>query len=127
MNALGDASTHRIVMGFLAVLAADTQDQFAWLGGTHLATEAFVEEVEFACAVSDGLAERGVLEPGHLPTLRAIGRRVGEIDPDRHADPLADALATDPAWDDVRRLARQLLVAELGDWRQPLPRRARDI
>ncbi|MFB7501210.1 hypothetical protein ACFC09_42185 [Streptomyces sp. NPDC056161] len=38
-------------------------------------------------------------------------------------DGLAPARTTDAGWGQVRTLARRILVARLGDWRQPLPHR----
>ncbi|MGW2090181.1 hypothetical protein [Streptomyces sp. NPDC001880] len=122
MNHLGDAHLHTWTLRFMALLAADTQDQFAWLGERELETKDVVEEVELLCRVSEGLAERGAFEPRDLRNLRAIGRRLGEIDATCRIGLWANALATDPTWDDARSLARQFLLTRLGDWRQPLPR-----
>ena len=107
---------------FLTLLAADLPDQLAWLGERRLETETAVGDVEFTCRIAEGLTERGAFEPAKLRDLQAIGRRVGEIDAGSHTVQWAEALATDPAWDDVRTLARRFLVTLLGDWRQPLPR-----
>ncbi|MFH8569162.1 hypothetical protein [Streptomyces sp. NPDC017993] len=125
MNHLGDANLHTWTLRFMALLAADTQDQLAWLGERELRTKDVVEEVELLCSVSEGLAERGAFEPKDLRGLRAIGRRLGEIDAVCRVGLWANALATDPAWDDIRSLARQFLLTRLGDWRQPLPRPVR--
>ncbi|WP_406274153.1 hypothetical protein OH779_38685 [Actinacidiphila glaucinigra] len=125
MNALGDAHLRSWTLRFMALLAADTEDQLAWLGERELETESVVEEAELLCRVSEGLTERGVFEPGNLRDLQAIGRRLGEIDAACRAEDWANALATDPAWDEIRALARRLLLTTLGDWRQPVPRPAR--
>ncbi|MEU9378473.1 hypothetical protein AB0D94_32595 [Streptomyces sp. NPDC048255] len=122
MNYLGDTSLRTWVLRFMALLAADTPDQLAWLGERELETKDVVEEVELLCRVSEGLAERGVFEPADLQGLRAVGRRLGEIDATCRVGLWHDALATDPAWDDIRSLARQFLLTRMGDWRQPLPR-----
>ncbi|MDQ0596704.1 hypothetical protein QF037_001049 [Streptomyces canus] len=110
----------------MTLLAADTQDQLAWMGERELETEDIVEEVELLCRVSEGLAERGVFEPQELLDLRAVGRRLGKIDATCRTGLWADALgtdaATDPAWGEIRLLARQFLLTALGDWRQPMPR-----
>ncbi|WP_159403798.1 hypothetical protein [Streptomyces sp. NRRL S-646] len=103
---------------------ADAQDQLAWLGEREVETEFVVEEVELLCRASEGLAERGVFEPTNLHDLQVIGRRLGGIDASCRAELWAKALATDPAWDEVRPLARRFLLVTLGDWRQPLPRPA---
>ncbi|MEU9498109.1 hypothetical protein [Streptomyces sp. NPDC048196] len=125
MNDLGDAHLRTLTLRFMALLAADVQDQLAWLGERELETESVVEEGELLCRVCEGLTESGVFEPRNLRDLQAIGRRLGEIGPARRAGLWANALATDPAWDDMRPVARRFLRTTLGDWRQPLPRLAR--
>ncbi|MFJ5998750.1 hypothetical protein [Streptomyces sp. NPDC092370] len=69
--------------------------------------------------------QHGAFEPEDLRRLRAIDRRLGEIDAVCRVGLWANALATDPAWDDIRALARHFLLTALGDWRQPLPRPVR--
>ncbi|MFE3884889.1 hypothetical protein ACFXPQ_18600 [Streptomyces lydicus] len=123
MNHLGDANLRTWTLRYTALLAADTQDQLAWLDGRELETKDVVEEMELLCRVSEGLAERGAFEAEDLRGLRAIGRRLGEIDATCRVGLWDDALATDSAWDDIRSLARQFLLTRLGDWRQPLPPR----
>ncbi|MFE1347786.1 hypothetical protein [Streptomyces sp. NPDC058757] len=125
MNALGDARLRTWTLRFMALLAADAQNQLAWLGERELETEDVVEEAELLCRVSEGLAERGAFGPSDLFHLRAVGRRLGEIDAACRVGPWAHALATDPAWDDIRSLARPLLLTRPDGWRQPLPRPAR--
>lgn len=107
----------------MTLLAADTQNQLAWLGERELETEteSVVEEAELLCRISEELAERGVFEPEELCGLQTIGRRLGEIDAACRTGLWTNALATDPAWDEIRSLARQFLLTALGDWRQPLP------
>lgn len=122
MNHLGDAHLRTWTLRFMALLAADTLDQLAWLGGREVETKDVVEEVELLCRIAEGLAERRALEPEDLRGLRAIGSRLGEIDPVCRVGLWAHALATDQAWDDIRPLARHFLLTALGDWRQPLPR-----
>ncbi|MEV6954214.1 hypothetical protein [Streptomyces sp. NPDC051183] len=122
MNHLGDVHLRTWTLYFMALLAADTQDQLAWLGDRELETKDVVEEVELLCRVSEGLTESGAFEPEDLRGLRAIGRRLGEIDATCRVGFWDNALATDPAWDDIRFLARRFLLTRLGDWRQPLPR-----
>lgn len=125
MNHLGDAHLRTWTLRWMALLAADAQDQHAWLGEREVATESVVEEVELLCRISEGLADRGVFEAKNRRDLEAIRRRLGEIDAACRAELWGHALATDPAWDEVRPLARRFLLATLGDWRQPLPRPVR--
>ncbi|MER5207525.1 hypothetical protein [Streptomyces sp. NPDC002825] len=121
MNECGDARVRYGTLRWMALLAADSRDQLSWLRERELDTEPVVEEVELFCRLCEGFAERGVLEPEQLRKLQAVGRRLGAIDATRRVGRWADALVTDPAWDDIRRLARRFLVSTLGDWRQPLP------
>ncbi|MDW4903029.1 hypothetical protein RB625_31935 [Streptomyces californicus] len=125
MNNLGDAHLRTWMLRWTALLAADSLDQLAWLGERELETKDVVEEVELLCRVSEELTERGAFEPKDLRDLRAIGGRLGKLDATCRLGPWANALTTDPAWGDVRSLARQFLITSLGDWRQPLPRPVR--
>ncbi|MBQ0976250.1 hypothetical protein KBZ00_34940 [Streptomyces sp. RK31] len=122
MNHLGDANLRTWTMRFMALLAADTKDQLAWLGERELETKDVVEELELLCRVSEGLTERGVFDPEDLHHLRVIGHRLGEIDAGCRVGLWHNALVADPAWDDIRSFARRFLLNRLGDWRQPLPR-----
>ncbi|GAA2454652.1 hypothetical protein GCM10010388_50820 [Streptomyces mauvecolor] len=122
MNHLGDMHMRTWTLRWMALLAADPQDQLAWLGEHELKTESVVEEVELLCRISEGLTERGVFEPKNLRDLQAIAHCLGEIDAACRSGLWGSALATDPAWDGMRTLARRLLLTALGDWRQPLPR-----
>lgn len=125
VNHLGDTNLRTWTLRFMALLAADVQNQIAWLGERELGTADVVEEAELLCRVSEGLSERGVFEPADLCGLRAIGHRLGEIDTACRVGLWANSLTTEPAWDDIRSLTRQFLLTKLGDWRQPLPRPAR--
>ncbi|GAA0290450.1 hypothetical protein GCM10010302_31250 [Streptomyces polychromogenes] len=125
MNQLGDVRLHTWTLRLMALMAAETQDQLAWLGERELETKDVVEEVELLCRASEGLAERGAFEPEDLRNLRAIGRRLGEIDSTGRVGLWNNALDTDSVWGDVRLLARRFLVTSLGDWHQPLPRPVR--
>ncbi|MFG3122047.1 hypothetical protein ACGFYO_08600 [Streptomyces sp. NPDC048201] len=124
MNRIGDTNLRTWTLRFMALLAADAQDQIAWLGRRELRTKDVVEEAELLCRVSEGLAERGVFEPADLRGLRAISRRLGEIDTAR-VGLWANSLTTEPAWDDIRSLTRQFLLTKPNDWCHPLPRAAR--
>ncbi|MFE7619854.1 hypothetical protein [Streptomyces sp. NPDC057496] len=122
MNHLGEVHLRTWTLRFMALLAAEARDQLAWLGERELETKDVVEEVELLCRVSEELAERGAFEPEDMRNLRAIGWRLDEIDATCRVGLWDNALTTDPAWDDIRSLARQFLLTRLGDWRQPLPR-----
>ncbi|MFG2994352.1 hypothetical protein ACGFZK_34495 [Streptomyces sp. NPDC048257] len=81
------------------------------------------EDVDFVLHLAEGMAERGSLEPQALQDLGAIGRIIGEMDVRGRAGLWADTLTADEAWSEVRTLARRILVARPGTWRQPLPSR----
>ncbi|WP_329259462.1 hypothetical protein OG223_39465 [Streptomyces sp. NBC_01478] len=113
----------RWIAPLLAFLAADTPDQQAWAREHDVRSVAVAEEIEFSLHLAEGMAERGTLEPETLRDLRAVGRLLDEMDLDFRPGRWADALGADATWDEVRTLARRILVARQGDWRQPLPRR----
>ncbi|WP_328949661.1 hypothetical protein OG778_17590 [Streptomyces sp. NBC_00184] len=122
MNHLGEVHLRTWTLRFMALLAAEARDQLVWLGERELETKDVVEEVELLCRVSEELAELRAFEPEDMRNLRAIGQRLGEIDATCRVGLWGNALATDPAWDDIRSLARRFLLARSGDWHQPLPR-----
>ncbi|MGV9270697.1 hypothetical protein ACWDRR_39365 [Kitasatospora sp. NPDC003701] len=107
----------------LAVLAADPSDQLAWAGEHQVRTAAVAEDVEFVLQLAEGMTERGTLETDALQDLRTIDRLFRELDARSRTGQWADALAADVIWSEVRTAARRILVARLGDWRLPLPRR----
>ncbi|WP_030805397.1 hypothetical protein [Streptomyces sp. NRRL F-2799] len=121
MNDLCDAHMRTWALRFMTLLAADPPDQLTWLGRQAVETDSVVEEVLLLCRIWEGLVERGVGETGTVTDAQAIGRRLGEISDAPHTGLWADELAVEPVWGEVRSLARQFLLAELGDWRQPLP------
>lgn len=87
-----------------------------------MATEDVVEEREALCRMAEGLTERGAFTPGELHGLRAVGRHFADIGAPSRAGLRGNALHADAGWDDLRLLARHVLVTTPGDWRQPLPR-----
>ncbi|MFD4543052.1 hypothetical protein [Streptomyces bauhiniae] len=121
MNDLGDAHMRSWALRFLTLLAADLDDQLAWLGAQAVGADSAVGEALLLCRIWEGLVERGVGEPGTLREVEAIGRRLDEVENTPHTGLWADELAVEPVWDDIRARARQFLLTELGDWRQPLP------
>ncbi|MFC0600398.1 hypothetical protein [Streptomyces palmae] len=123
MNDLGDANLRTRMLDWTALLAADAPDQLAWLGEREVDTEDVIDEVELFCRVAEELTERGAFEPGSLRELQDISRRLGQLDAACRAGLWADALATDPAWEDIRALARRFLLGTLGDGPWPLPPR----
>ncbi|MFE3127166.1 hypothetical protein ACFXHD_27500 [Streptomyces hydrogenans] len=122
MNDLGETHLRTWTLRMMALLAADSLDQLAWMGERELETKDLVEEAELLCRVFEAHAEHEALEPEDLRNLRAIGRRLGKVDATCRVGLWENALTADPAWDDIRSLTRRFLHTMLGDWRQPLPR-----
>ncbi|MFD3465186.1 hypothetical protein ACFWWM_02215 [Streptomyces sp. NPDC058682] len=113
----------RWIARLLAVLAANAPDQLAWAGEHGVKSAALAEDVDFVLHLAQGMQERGTLAAEALRDLRAIGRLLAEADIRGRAGPWAGSLTAEPAWSEVRTLARQVLVAREGDWRRPLPHR----
>jgi len=113
----------RWIAPLLAFLAADASDQQAWARKHDVRSVAVAEEVEFSLHLAEGMTDRGTFAPEALRDFRAVGRILGEMDLSRRSDRWADALTAGAGWDEVRALARRMLVAELGEWNLPLPRR----
>jgi hypothetical protein len=55
--------------------------------------------------------------------LAWAGEHQVQMDVRGRAGRWADALTADATWGEVRTLARRILVARLGEWQLPLPRR----
>ncbi|MFJ5711490.1 hypothetical protein [Streptomyces sp. NPDC093105] len=121
MNLLNDERLRTWTLRWMALLAADPEDQSAWLTGRDLDTASVVEEVELVCRISEGLAERGVLAPEDTRDLQELGRRLAELTAADRAGLWAESLVTDRTWTEVRALARRILRRTTGDWRRPLP------
>jgi hypothetical protein len=113
----------RWIARLLAVLAADPAEQLAWAGEHQVRTAAVANDVEFILHLAEGMVERGTFEPEALLDLKTIERLFDEMDASSRAGRWADALAADVIWSEVRAVARQILIARLGEWRLPLPRR----
>ncbi|RPE37267.1 hypothetical protein EDD90_0081 [Streptomyces sp. Ag109_O5-1] len=123
MNVDDNDYWERWIARLLAVLAADPSDQLTWASEHRARTAAVADDVEFILHLAEGIAERGTLEPEVLQGLREIDRFIGEMDVRGRPGWWADALTADMTWSEVRTLARRILVARLGEWRLPLPRR----
>ncbi|MBD0695447.1 hypothetical protein [Streptomyces sp. CBMA123] len=113
----------RWIAPLLAFLAADTPDQITWSGKHRVRAAAVAEEIEFSLHLAEGMSDRGTLEPAALQDLRTIGRLCGEVAHRGHVGRWEDAVHVDPAWDEIRALARRILIDRLGTWSRPLPSR----
>lgn len=79
-------------------------------------------DFDHAFSMAGRLVEEGHLTHQVLPDLREIDEIFGEMSGGEHAGRwTVDALSSDEGWIRARRLARQVLVAEVGGWDRPLP------
>ncbi|WP_405766564.1 hypothetical protein OG539_15285 [Actinacidiphila glaucinigra] len=113
----------RWIARLLAILAADPTDQLTWSNEHQVRTAALADDVEFILHLAEGMAERGTLQREALQDLKTIHRFFDDMDVHGRAGLWADAVTADATWDEVRTLARRILVAQLGEWCLPLPRR----
>ena len=109
-------------MEALTVLAADAQTQVPWLVRHAVMTDEIALDFDHSFRMAETLVAEGQLARGVMADLQEIdvilsGMSGGE----NAAQWTRDALSTDEGWTLARRLARRVLVAELGDWQQPLP------
>ncbi|MEU4094811.1 hypothetical protein [Streptomyces sp. NPDC026673] len=112
----------RLLLESLTVLAADAQAQVAWLAKHDVVTDEIALDFDHAFRMAEALVEEGRLGRGVLPDLREIDAVLSEMSGAGNADRwMRDALSVDEGWIQARRLARRVLVAELGEWQQPLP------
>ncbi|MGP4052765.1 hypothetical protein [Streptomyces sp. 2A115] len=112
----------RLLLESLTVLAADAQTQVAWLAKHGVLTDEIALDVDHACGMAEALVEEGQLDRVALPDLREINAVLSEMSGAKNTDRWSrDALFADEGWGRARRAARRVLVAELGEWQQPLP------
>ncbi|MFE8015853.1 hypothetical protein ACFU3O_24290 [Streptomyces antibioticus] len=112
----------RLLMDALTVLAADAQAQVGWLVRHAVMTDEIALDFDHAFRVAEGLAEEGQLARAVLADLREIDVILSGMSGGENADRWTkEALSMDEGWALVRRLARRVLVAELGKWQACLP------
>ncbi|MEU8773463.1 hypothetical protein [Streptomyces sp. NPDC048606] len=116
MNRLDVSLEYDRTLVWMGLLATEAHDQIAWLGEREVDTKELIEEVELYCRACIRVGEAEVPEPEGWHHLRAVNRRLGEIDAAHRVGPWHAALTTDPAWNDIRSLAQRFLVTRLGDW-----------
>ncbi|MFI6107500.1 hypothetical protein [Streptomyces sp. NPDC051310] len=106
----------------LAVLAADAPSQVAWLTKHDVVTDEIALDFDHALGMAEALVDEGHLNSGVLPDLRENDAVLSEMSGAENADRgTKGALSGDEGWAQTRRLARRVLVAELGEWQQLLP------
>ncbi|MEV0528767.1 hypothetical protein AB0I66_35640 [Streptomyces sp. NPDC050439] len=118
-----DASfRRRLLIDSLTMLAADAQTQADWLDKHGVATDEITLDFDHAFRMAEALVEEGRLSGEVMADLREIDVVLSGMYEGDDADLWArGVLSTDNGWAQARELARRVLVAELGEWQQPLP------
>ncbi|MEV5177937.1 hypothetical protein AB0L10_44670 [Streptomyces flaveolus] len=110
------------LMAALTVLAADAQVQVSWLVKHAVMTDEIALDFDHAFRMAEALVAEGELARGVMSHLQEIDVVLSKMSGGGNADRWTrDALSTDEGWALARRLARRVLVAELGEWQQPVP------
>lgn len=87
-----------------------------------MVTEEIALDFDHAFRMAERLVEEDQVGPDVLPDLREIDLIFCEMSGAENAGRWAwAALSTDEGWAQARQLARQVLLAELGEWNLPLP------
>lgn len=122
MESPGPSFRRRLLIESLTVLAAEASVQVAWLDQHGVLADEIVLDFDDAFRLAGRLVEEGLLGGEVLPELRAVGVIFHEMSSQEDVGRWAkDALSTDEGWQQVRRLAQEVLVAELGEWSLPMP------
>ncbi|MEV4870395.1 hypothetical protein [Streptomyces syringium] len=112
----------RLLIESLTVVAAEASVQVTWLDRHGVLADEIGLDFDDAFRMAGRLAEEGLLGREVLPDIRAIGaifhEMSGQDDVRRWTK---NALSTDEGRQQARRLARKILVAELGEWSLPMP------
>ncbi|MEU1465278.1 hypothetical protein ABZ467_32345 [Streptomyces sp. NPDC005727] len=113
----------RLLIESLTMLAADAQAQVAWLNKHGVMTDEIALDFDHAFRMAEALVAEGQLTGEVTADLREIDVILSGMSDDGKAERWTrDALSTDAGWAQARRLARRVLVAELGECQQPLPK-----
>ncbi|WP_240958566.1 hypothetical protein [Streptomyces barkulensis] len=106
----------------LTVLAADAQTQAAWLAKCGVMTDEIALDFDHAFGMAGSLMLAGCLTRRVVAGLQEVDATLNAMSSEGNADRWTrDALSTDEGWALARRLARQVLVVEVGEWQRPLP------
>ncbi|MEU1201642.1 hypothetical protein ABZ446_36260 [Streptomyces sp. NPDC005813] len=112
----------RLLVESLTVLSADAQTQVAWLDKHGVMTDEIALDFDHAFRVAGALLSQGQLTGDVMAVLQEIDVVLSGMSDDGDADRWTrGALSSDEGWARARQLARRILVAEQGEWRQPLP------
>ncbi|MFF5161291.1 hypothetical protein ACFY3N_34725 [Streptomyces sp. NPDC000348] len=122
MESADPSFRRRLLMEALTVLAADAQVQVSWLVRHAVMADGIALDFDHAFRMAEALVAEGQLARGVMADLQEIDVVLSGMSGDGNADGwTGDALSTDGGWALARRLARRVLVAELGEWQQLLP------
>ncbi|WP_246096191.1 hypothetical protein [Streptomyces botrytidirepellens] len=112
----------RLLIESLTVLAADAEAQVAWLVRHAVMTDEIALDFDHAFRMAWSLVEEGQVDRGVMADLQELDAIISGMSGGDNADRWTrHALSTDEGWALARRLARRVLVEELGEWQQPLP------
>lgn len=93
-----------------------------WLDEHGVATDEIALDFDHAFRMAEALVEEGLLIGEVMTDLHEFDVVLSGMYDDENADRWTrGALSTDNGWAQARQLARRVLVAELGEWQQPLP------
>ncbi|MET8898748.1 hypothetical protein [Streptomyces albogriseolus] len=122
MESADPSFRRRLLMEALTVLAADAQVQVAWLVRHAVMTDEIALDFDHAFRMAEALVAEGQLGHRVMADLQEIDVVLSGMSGGGNADRWTrDALSIDGGWALARRVARRVLVAELGEWQQPLP------
>ncbi|MGW5569534.1 hypothetical protein ACWEWD_39815 [Streptomyces tendae] len=112
----------RLLIESLTVLSADAQTQVGWLDKHGVMTDEIALDFDHAFRMAETLLAEGQLAGEVMADLQEIDVVLSGMSDGDSADRWTrSALSFDEGWALARRLARRVLVAELGEWQQPLP------
>jgi hypothetical protein len=114
---LSEANASRYLTSTLTTLAADAEDQIAWLDRYRLETDELALDYENARGAIVILAEARRIDAAMESRLSRIDAILDAMSgPERASRWTYEALTTDAGWIEVRRLAREALTELAGTW-----------
>ncbi|POX50925.1 hypothetical protein C3488_13270 [Streptomyces sp. Ru72] len=119
---LSETSASKYLISTLTTLAADAEDQIAWLDRYRLETDDLALDYENARGAILVLTETGRIGAVMASRLSHIDAILDAMSGPEHAARWTyEALTTDAGWLAVRQLAREALGELAGTWQQPMP------
>lgn len=118
----GPSFRRRLLIESLTVLAADAPVQVGWLEKHRVVADEIALDFDHVFRMAERLVREEQVSPGALPDLCEIDLLFSEMSGAENAGRWArTALSTDAGWAQARQLARQVLLAEFGEWNLPPP------